>query len=714
MTTEKNKFSGLPEDLDQLVRDICSEYEKEDRSERMEKKALWIKLENYMNGIQRLFYDMVARDWKQLDEDYTARHYDKVINIYRAHLEAITAALSIKLPSAIFYPEDADVSEDVITAQVCHKVKEIIERHNEAKLKFIRAIVTLFNCGVVAAYIYNRRDAKYGTYKRPQFSNKTVKVTTVNLNCPDCGSNIDEIIFKGDDKKKIPEEVKKCPVCGHKAIPIQDEYEDEIPEIIAYGETPKSRTIIEIFSPLFVHMPFYARSQELMPWLKLEFEQHYSLLRSTYPKLYKENQLVRGGNARAEDAEERGLRIETSSNLVTTKCWWVRPWGYDVVSTSPEIDKKIERLREKFPDGFYAVIIDDKLAEIHNEVLDDHWQISHTPLSTYIHGEPIGKPLAPIQDLTNEVVDLQIETFEHAIPETFADATVLNFDAYGKSRAMPGMVYPAKPPADGQPLSSAFHSIKTATLSEESDLFLRKLDDKGQFVVGSFPSIYGGPATSGSRTAREYTESRSMALQRLTLPFNILKFWWKNVSAVAVKQFIQSLKKDEEDYKEVIKTSTGFVNQWIRQSDIQGNIGQVEVDPDEDLPQSPAQLKDIFLNLIGLKDKVLNTAIFHPENTPFLARSLGYADFYIPGYDDRNKQYKEINELLKGGYVEVRPWENHRVEAETLKQFLVSPPGLIAKRDNPEGYANAEQHLQEHIDAMTQQPAPAAETAEGV
>ena len=37
----------------------------------------------------------------------------------------------------------------------------------------------------------------------------------------------------------------------------------------------------------------------------------------------------------------------------------------------------------------------------------------------------------------------------------------------------------------------------------------------GQFVLGDFPSIYGGPAQSGSKTAREYLESRAVALQRL-------------------------------------------------------------------------------------------------------------------------------------------------------------------------------------------------------
>jgi len=705
-TTKTYGLVNLDNDLVDLVLELSKEYDKEDRQERDNNRPLWMKLESYFEGVQRIYWDQVARDYRSLDAtpgNQTMRHYDKIINIYRAHGESIIAALSVKTPSAIFYPNDADVEADITTAKVCIKIKQEIERHNEAIMLLIRILVILWNQGTVAAYIYNRRNSKFGTYTTPVHGDKAV-INTVLLNCPECGNNIDEIVSK-NEKAKIPEEAKTCPVCGYHGIPIQDEYNEEVADIIGAKLQPKSRTQIEVYSPLFVYLPFYARKQEHIPYLRLKFEQHYSALKNLYPKLKK-----KGFTSKidAQNAEERGINIGVNhSNLSTVECLWIRPWGYDLLDGK---DDEIKRLRKKYPDGVYAIIIDDQLVEINNEALDDHWAISANPLSTYIHGQPLGKPLAPIQDLENEIVDLQIETFEHSIPETFARGDVLDFNKYSQSKAAPGMIYPAMTPADGASIGDSFHTLKTATLSEEADLFHRKLDDKGQFVSGSFPSIYGGPATSGSKTAREYTESRAMALQRLSIPWNTLKNLWADIMSKAVPLAIHAMRETGENEKIVEKGKTGFINTWIRQEDLDGKIGRVEADVEEDLPQSAGQLKDLIIQLLGLKDDYISEAMYHPQNLPLITKALGAPDFYIPNADDRDKQYQEFVDLLNGIPVEVDPEiDDNEVEAEVCRTFLVSATGLMLKKSNPEGRKMIEEHYKAHIEAakmksMEQQP----------
>src|SRR5678815_652263 len=453
---------------------------------------------------------------------------------YRAHAESVIAALSVKPPSAVFYPNDADVEADVNTARIAVKLKEQIEEFNDAQMIIIKALRILWNQGVVAAYIYKDKSAKYGTYSTPTYGD-AIAYHTVLYNCPECGSNMDEVTFRGD-KGKIEDQDNICAVCGYKGVGHIEEYQDMVPAISGSKAENKARPKIEVFSPLFVRMPFYAREQSHIPYLCLSFEQHYSALKNLYPKLKK-----RGFTAGIDQytADERDIRVGTNStNLCTVNCWWVRPWAMDVVDG---VDKDLTDLKKKFPDGFYCVVIDDELVEIHNEALDDHWVISRNPLSTYIHAEPLGKPMAPIQDLQNEIVDLQIETFEHAIPETFARADVIDFKKYGESRSAPGMMYPANPPAEGQSLGEAFHSVKTATLSEEADLMMNRLDTKAQFVTAAFPSIYGGPAQSGSKTASEYTQSRAMALQRLSLTWNVVKYFWADVMSIAVPLYMRML-----------------------------------------------------------------------------------------------------------------------------------------------------------------------------
>jgi predicted RNA-binding Zn-ribbon protein involved in translation (DUF1610 family) len=702
LAREKDELVGLDKDIVTTVINITEEYDKEDKLERDEHRSLWTKLENYFHGKQRIFYNSVAKDWRSLDNTETARHYDKIINVYRGHAESIIAALSIKPPTAIFYPADADVEADITTAKACTKIKSNIERFNQAQQLMIKALMILFNQGVCAAYIYNKKSHQYGSYATPDYSKDGRAIYTTLLNCSECGSNIDEITFERE-KGKVSDEEYTCPVCGFHGTPEKHEFEEYVPEIIGTTVSPKSKTCIEVFSPLYVYMPFYCRRQEHLPYLRMRFEQHYANLKNLYPVLRK-----RGFTSRVdqENSEERGITVGVSSeNLSTVDCWWIRPWAYDILD---DREKERKKLKENYPDGIYAVLIDGELVEIHNESLDDHWSVTHNPLDNYIHSDPLGKGLAPIQDLENEILDLQIETFEHAIPETFARSDVLDFKKYSKSRAAPGMIYPVMAPAENQSIGSAFHSVKTATLSEEADLMMQRLDAKAQFVSAAFPSIYGGPAISGSKTASEYTQSRSMALQRLSLPWNTIKYWWADVMAKAVPLYIKAMRETGEDEKMVEKTKTGFINTWIRQSDIEGTIGVVEADADENLPMTPAQLKDTIVQLMTMKDEFISDALTHPQNAPLVTKALGAPDFYIPGSDDRNKQYGEFGDLLQGIPVEVSPLvDKHEVEAEVCRTFLVSPTGLMLKKSNPQGVKMIEEHMGQHIDAMTQN-APAA------
>ena len=69
---EKDDLVGLPPELVRLVKDITNAYDKEDKLERDERRPLWMKLENYFNGLQRLYWNMTAKDWRIIDEDESA------------------------------------------------------------------------------------------------------------------------------------------------------------------------------------------------------------------------------------------------------------------------------------------------------------------------------------------------------------------------------------------------------------------------------------------------------------------------------------------------------------------------------------------------------------------------------------------------------------------------------------------------------------------
>jgi hypothetical protein len=105
--------------------------------------------------------------------------------------------------------------------------------------------------------------------------------------------------------------------------------------------------------------------------------------------------------------------------------------------------------------------------------------------------------------------------------------------------------------------------------------------------------------------------------------------------------------------------------------------------------------------------------------------------FRLPGEDDRQKQYEEINELINStpivqppneqemmiaqqtgqplapneqASIEVDPdVDNHKIEASICRSWLISSAGRLAKQENPEGYKNVLLHMKAHMMIMQQQ-----------
>jgi hypothetical protein len=292
---------------------------------------------------------------------------------------------------------------------------------------------------------------------------------------------------------------------------------------------------------------------------------------------------------------------------------------------------------------------------------------------------------------------------------------VIDFDVYSRQEARPGQMTQATAPA-GQNLAGGFFESKPATLSKEVEPFADRIHNMSQFVMGSYPSIYGGSLEGGSGTAKEYEMSKASALQRLSTTWTILQEWWCRVMKKATDSYVKNLQEDEA----FVKAQGGsFINVWIRQADLSGDIGNVEPEISETFPVSWTQKRDILLNLIQMNNEDIAAVIRHPENAGFVASTIGVPELYIPGDDDRNKQLAEIAMLITGEPIEMGGMgptgpmmlssvpvdpilDNHQNEAETCRAWLKSPVGQDYKQNNPGAYANVLAHLKEH-DMFVQQ-----------
>ena len=191
----KNLLSNLlhiPDEYKALLTSLLDRCEREDEAVHYAWVRKAKRLELYFNNIVTLFWDNLTNDWAipNWDEKESEGVPPRIINIYRPHGESIIAALSVGVPSVLFYPGDADNADDIDKAENYSALAKIIQKHNKAKLLYIKILSILFNQGTPFVYSYSKKDRKFGFY---QVEETTLEEqTSYNHSCPVCGFDYGE------------------------------------------------------------------------------------------------------------------------------------------------------------------------------------------------------------------------------------------------------------------------------------------------------------------------------------------------------------------------------------------------------------------------------------------------------------------------------------------------------------------------------------------
>lgn len=697
------------EKIHKALTDLLQICELEDNEVRLRHIQKWRRLDLYFNNIINIFWDSAANDWREPDWDSIDEEDvpPRSIAIYRAHAEAIIAALSITVPNTLFFPDDADNADDLDTADTFSTIAKLIQKQIDAPLVFMKVLQILFNQGTVFAYNHNRKDFKFGYTRKQVFEDK--EITQYSIECPECGTQL------GSGMDAPVEDIQACPTCGREVIPDNLPVTDTIKIPKGEERIPKTGQFLDLFGPLNVKTSFYAREQSQCGYLILKFNQNVALLRDIYcrgdePALeWIEAQAVDNSQDDNWSRYSPNYMGNEPQNTALVKAVWFRPWMFEALGKNET--EVIAALKEQYPEGCYVVFINDKVAELIPEDMDSHWTISVNPLSNFIHGEPLGTNLATIQDIRAEVCELELQTMEHGIPETFYEASAIDSDEYNKTMARPGTKTPVKK-NPGESIGNSFFQTKTATLSDEIEIIKKQYDLDAQFVTGSFASVYGGPAQGGSQTASEYNQSRAQALQRLGIVWRMVSTFWSQIIYKSCLEFVSSL---EEDTKFPSKEQGTYQNNWIRLNALRGTIGSVEPEYADQLPVSWGQIKDTLTQLIQLQIPEINMTLFHPQNLEIIKKSIGITELYIPGNDDRTKQYREINQIVQNPMAQVMPGpeDDSMVHVAVCNAFLVSAGGQQLKNENPEAFQAIQMHKQQHEMMIMQQTMEQSNTPPG-
>jgi len=770
----------LSEDVKRLLKNVVAECDIEDRSVRERQLRTWRRLKLAWEGISNVWYSEVAHDWRIWDQEYAddgdQSAYDKPVNVFRAYLESIIAALSVTVPPVKCYPDDADNTLDLITAKTGDKIAELIYRHNDVTLLWLHALFIYCTEGMVACYSYPKASLEYGSYEQKEYEDYDEQhEQTV---CSSCGFVLEDTILnpltgeqEPNPEAEVSDEVASmeqnefapgdedaelhaalnmgqelCPACMSMMDPELRNESFITQRLVGTTDEPKSRVCLEAYGGLNIKIPSYARRQSECPYLQYAYETHYGIAIEEFEHLAGDTEVIKsmhamaGATAGAYDQYDEWARLspqyngEYPTNVVTIKHTWLRPAAYNVLQNQDDIDQ----LKELFPDGCKVSMVNDCFGKAVNEALDDCWTITHNPLADYVHYDPLGLLLVSIQEITNDLLSLTLQTIEHGIGQTFADPAVLSFKAYNQTEVTPGGIFPAQAKS-GKTLGEGSNDLKTATLSPEVLPFAQQIQNLGQLVSGALPSLFGGQL-EGSETASEYSMSRAQALQRLQNTWKMFNIWWKTIFGKAIPMFIDEMQTDERDVKR--NADGSFFNVFIRRAELEGKIGKVEIEANENLPLTWSQKKDIVMQLLQAANPEILAILGAPENLPIIRDAIGLTDFFVPGEDEVEATYDDIKALL-GSEPHLMPpppqamemavftgapppqeqevpsiqpdpdIDNPDLRFRILRGWLQSEAGRQARVDNEAGYKNVLLYAKAYKMLMMPPPLPPGAAPEG-
>lgn len=535
---------------------------------------------------------------------------------------------------------------------------------------------------------------------------------------------------------------------------VDEAHDDEAPEGVGEGGEPppkkpreaKGGELVTPYGVLECKVPINMRCQAEFMWRQLAFEIDATQGKSIYPWIAKKLQGGQPGpgeynfDRTTRIATTQGVRLlsQTGDSVSTLYTWqqtWIRP------SFFAEIDDEDDRqwFEGNYPNGAYVAFLGETYCGSRNESMDDHWKDIH-PLPGDGQSTPsCGYIIVPVQDALMDLTDLRMETYMKAIPAIYCDKTVVNLQSIAKENAGPGAHYPAEIP-EGATMKDGFFVEPPCPLPEDAVQYSSDLiGGIPQFLTGLYPASIGesdpaNPTLGGQKLLAQASKGQAGVAWR--------KFREGYTECMTQLVRIGAYFRAAEADNGLITISVENEEIDVDLEDLHAGNWACKADGDQAYPVTHSEKQEAyqaFVQLAGASPEG-QAIIFRPKNL-VLAKDLnGLEELDIPGADSEEKQLAEVRQLLAeppvpnqqtiqqfqmqtaaamlaGQPPPPQPpkeallipsvpidvdFDDHQAELSACTDWINSPTGQQAKRDNPDGFMNVRLHALAHKQQVTQ------------
>jgi len=658
-----------------------------------------------------------AVNWSDLDIDDMPR-FEFSTNIYQAYGLTGIGALAQAPPRIRFFPDDADVPEDIETAEGDTKLSKIIQRWNPTQTLLQDEAWHQYTGGVVGLYTRYVADGnKHGFENIDRLEAGESQVSPDTLTCPNCK-------WSAPADKAVPP--LPCPNCGTELTEanIVPGETATVPVEAGTDQVPKGRQLITAHGALNMKRPQWAQEQSQFHYFALEDEIHYAILRSSYPE--KADKIKPGAGFGADDAYERNARLSSAegtrlltqtgpaqSVLCTFARIWFRPSAFWMLPKETR-EKFFEAAPEIETKGYRANFAGDVYCEGAVESMDDHWVIYHAMPGRGQHRPGTGSSMISVQDRFNTFSNISAETYEYGIPITYRAADTFDDEANEDQRAEPGAEIPVL--LKGQEdIRAKIMQVRADSVSP--DMYKHMMDLMGpipQLLTGYYPALQGNPET-GTDTMGGIAIQRDQAMGRVGVFYVPMKQAHADIMSLACKDFRANVQGKVS--MPILGPSGDFEAETVDTTALQGD-SRAYPEGDENFPELWNQKRATVMSVL---DSAQGQALLQePDNADLLVKVIGVEDLVVPGSAERKQALRMIGELTKvpegqdmapdlTDQIEslVDPdVDEHAALAQACKRWLNRQDGLKCKRTNPTGWQNVKAYMLAQLKLVPKAPPP--------
>lgn len=721
-------------DIEQTVK-IVSSYRDQWCTDRLIRQRIWIKNVLFYRGIQVIDWHDGSQTWVDSLAWYTGS--DKVRDGESTELEKFIHPITLMLgqtfvgnmaaevPLTVVKPHDARILADMTTAAAAQDAVGIIERRNGIRQMVRSEFEMLYLYGTYFKWTRGVLDGiDNGWDEELVLGGISIEQPDV-MRCMQCGTDTPA------GQMQIPEDgsLPSCPSCAAPMGP--ESYFEGGPAKTSLGvvgtrRVPRAMVKQTIHSPLEIDADPKAKDLRGTPILAFDTEIDIGEARMMFPgswdKIREGAPTSTTANAdydrlRRDEVYSMGTAYTTDTNQQrpTYSQVWIQPVAYGRFG-----DKQyMQRMMAAAPDGLKISMIGGEVVGVKKAVLTKEWTCCRLRENFGLYCQSIAENVVSFNERFNSAMQAYDDyMMRAAFGLNLVDGSKIDVDKWKGNTLAPTTVVPVPLKQGVDSLSNVFQHFDIP-VNPGLAMYPQMLWMFAQLLNGLPAQISGGGTNPDVETYGGQMQQLSQAHTGLT-PF------WENVKeehARAAQNAIECLQElmrcgAVQELVDVIRDKgSQFRNNYVNFSRMQGQV-DIYPDEDQDLPQSPDQLRKAFMTIfeqVGQGNPAAQAIFDVPANQELIGTTL-YPGVISPVSAQRAKTLQDVNTLLEaqampvmrqdgsiGMQLPVEPSivEDFGVALPTISEFMIENADLRIK--NPIGWSQLEQYFGQCQDMQAQQ-----------